>query len=138
MNVSFPYTVEIDEDGYFLVQFVDIEEAFTQGENMEEAAFNASEVLSAMLESRLEKHQEIPEPSQCPNNGFLTTPNTKIQAALLLRKARGNRSLTELANALNITWYAAERLEDPNHYPSMKQLDRAAKALGKKLVLSLE
>ena len=33
---------------------------------------------------------------------------------------------------------AAQRLEDPHHWPSLKQLDRAAKVLGKRLVLSLE
>jgi antitoxin HicB len=138
MNVSFPYTVEVDEDGYFFVQFVDIEEAFTQGENLEEAAFNASEVLSAMLESRLEMNQDVPDPSICPSNGFMATPSIKIQSALLLRKARGNRSLTELANAMNTTWTAVEQLENPRHSSSLNQLDKAARALGKKLILSFE
>lgn len=138
MKSEYPYTVEKDEDGFLFVQFIDLEEVFTQGETLEEARYNASEVLSAMLAYRLEKHQEIPEPSECPSNGFLATPEPKVQAALLLRKARGNKSLTELANAMNITWAAVEKLENPHHCPSLKQLDKAAKALGKKLVLSLE
>jgi antitoxin HicB len=138
MKSEYPYTVEKDEDGFLFVQFTDLEEAFTQGETLEEAAFNASEVLSAILAYRLEDNQEIPEPSECPINGFMATPNPKVQAALLLRRARGSRSLTELANAMNTTWVAVEKLEDPHHFSSLNQLDKAARALGKKLVLSLE
>jgi len=138
MNFSFPYSVEMDADGYYFVQFIDIEEAFTQGSNLDEAAFNASEVLSAMLESRLEKQQAIPEPSPCPEGGFMAIPNSKIQAALLVRKARGSKALGELASAMNTTWSAVEKLENPRNSPSLSQLDKAAKALGKKLVLSLE
>jgi antitoxin HicB len=78
MNVGFPYTVEAEENGVLFVQFIDIEEAFTQGDNLEEAAFNAAEVLSAMLESRLEMNQTIPEPSICPDGGFLAYPEPKI------------------------------------------------------------
>ena len=56
----------------------------------------------------------------------------------LLRQARGNRSLADLARALNTRWPQVKRLEDPQHWPSLKTLDRAASVLGKRLVLSLE
>lgn len=117
MKTEYPYTVEQDEDGFFFVQFVDLEEAFTQGETLEDAMSNAAEVLSAMLAYRLEDNQVIPEPSECPSNGLMTTPKLEIQAALLLRKAKG---------------------KNPHHCPSLKQLDKVAKTLGKRLVLSLE
>lgn len=61
-----------------------------------------------------------------------------MQSALLLRLARGNRPLSDLARALETSWASAQRLEDPHHWPSLKQLDRAARVLGKRLVLSLE
>jgi len=138
MRTEYPYTVEKDQDGWFFVQFIDLEDAYTQGESLEEAAFNASEVLSGMLAYRLEKNQEIPSPSSCPENGYLTSPSPEVQAALLLRKARGDKSLSELANAMKTSWPAAQRLEDPRHWPSLKQLDKAARALGKRLILSLE
>ena len=53
-------------------------------------------------------------------------------------RARGNKTLTELANAMDTTWIVAQRLENPKHWASLKQLDKAAKALGKRLILSLE
>ena len=46
--------------------------------------------------------------------------------------------LLGLARALETSWPAAKRLEDPTQWPSLKTLDRAAAALGKRLVLSLE
>ena len=114
MKTEYPYTAELDEDGFLFVQFIDLEDTFTQGETLEEAAYNASEVLSLMLAYRMEKNQDIPEPSTCPTNGYLASPNSRVQAALLLRKARGKKSLTELANAMNATWTITQRLEDPN------------------------
>ena len=68
------------------------------------------------------------------SNGTLDS----IEAAMLVRSARGDRSLSELARALNTSWPAAQRLEDPGHWPSLKTLDRAASALGKRLVLRFE
>jgi antitoxin HicB len=138
MKTIYPYTIEKDEEGIYFVQFIDIEEAFTQGETLEEAIYNADEVLSAMLAYRMDKNQEIPEPSKCSKGAHIGTPNPEVQAALLLRKARGSKPLSELANAMKTSWPAAQRLEDPHHWPNLKQLDKAARALGKKLVLSLE
>jgi antitoxin HicB len=138
LKVTYPYTIEKDKEGFFFVQFIDLEEAFTQGETIEEAVYNADEVLSAMLAYRMDKNQDIPEPSACPENGHMGTPNPEVQAALLLRKARGSKPLSELATAMRTSRPAAQRLEDPHHWPNLKQLDKAARALGKKLVLSLE
>jgi antitoxin HicB len=138
MIIAYPYLAEQEEDGRFFVHFIDIEEAITQADSIEEAAFNATEVLSGILACRLDDDEEIPEPSDCPKNGYLASPSPKVQAVLLLRKARGNKSLTELANAMDTTWTAAQRLENPKHWVSLKQLDKAAKVLGKRLILSLE
>jgi antitoxin HicB len=136
MKLVYPYIVQA-QDGGFFIQFVDLEEAFTEGETLEEAAFNAAEVLTGLLAYRLEKGESLPEPS--PADGRpVASPNAAVQSALLLREARGDRPLSDLARALETSWAAAQRLEDPKHWPSLKQLDRAARVLGKRLVLSLE
>ena len=59
MNTAYPYRLEQQEGGY-VVQFVDFEEAFTEGATDEEAAFNAAEVLSLVIEQRLADGQSIP------------------------------------------------------------------------------
>ena len=138
MEIRYPATIEQQPDGAWLVRFVDLPDTFTEGRSREEALFNAAEVLSAMLAWRLDEAKDVPAPSQRVEDADYIAPDAKTQAAMLLRLARGERSLSELARALETSWPAAKRLEDPTHWPSLKTLDRAAAALGKRLVLSLE
>ena len=138
MDIRYPATVEAQKDGAFLVQFIDLPETFTEGRTKEEALFNAVEALSAMLAWRLDESKDVPAPSQKVRGAHYVAPDAKTQAAMLLRLARGERTLSELARALETSWPAAKRLEDPTHWPSLKTLDRAAAALGKRLVLTLE
>ena len=63
---KYPYTVEEQEDGKFLVQFVDFPEGFTEGDTEEEAEANASEVLSLLLETYSANGEILPEPSEVP------------------------------------------------------------------------
>ena len=44
----------------------------------------------------------------------------------------------ELARSLETSWPSAQRLENPRHSPTLRQLEKAAAALGKRLVLALE
>lgn len=138
MMTSYPYRIEQDADGFFIVQFLDLEEAFTQGETLEEAHFNAEEVLNGILKCRLADNDVIPSPSQGNADDFLATPSPEVQAAILIRQARGERSLADVAKALNTSWPSALHLEDAKHWPNLRLLHKAAKVLGKKLVLSLE
>jgi antitoxin HicB len=138
MDIRYPATFEKDPDGGFFVQFVDVPDTFTQGETMEEALFNAADVLTLMLDVKLDNDFEIAEPTPGLPDIHYISPDAKTQAALLIRKAHGKRSLADLARSLDTSWPAAQRLENPNYWPSLKALDRAAAALGKRLVLSLE
>ena len=138
MDIRYPAMIEKQPDGNFLVTFVDLPDTFTEGETKEEALFNAVEVLSGMLAWRLEEAKAVPAPSKKVKGAVYIAPDAKTQSAMLLRMARGERSLSELARALETSWPSAQRLESPLHWPSLKTLDRAAAALGKRLVLTLE
>lgn len=138
MDIRYPARIEHQDDGSYLVTFVDLPDTFTEGDTKEEALFNAAEVLSAMLAWRLDEAKDVPAPSQKVKGAAYVAPDAKTQAAMLLRLARGERTLSDLARALETSWPAAKRLEDPTHWPSLKTLDRAAAALGKRLVLTLE
>lgn len=139
MKLEFPYTLEPQETGGFVVQFVDIEEAFTEGSTPEECAFNAAEVLTGILEQRLEDGAEIPIPSKRGRRAVVS-PSAAVQTAILLRLTRQaeGKTLAELARALGTSWPAVQRLEKPNANPTLRQLERVAHALGKRLVLELE
>ena len=137
MEIRYPAVLEPQEPEGFLVRFIDLEDTFTEGLTREEALFNAAEVLSAMLEWHIDNGHAIPAPSVREGADYIA-PNAKTQSALLVRRARADRSLADLARALDTSWPAAERLEDPHHSPTLKQLERAAAALGKRLVLVFE
>jgi antitoxin HicB len=138
MEILYPAKIEQQDDDNFFVQFVDLPDTFTEGGTLEEALFNAAEVLSAMLAWRLDNDREIERPSFRVKGAHYIAPDAKTQAALLLRHARGDRTYADLARALETSWDVARRLEDPRHWPTLRALDRAAAALGKRLVLSLE
>lgn len=136
MKIAYQAIFEEDQDGIF-VRFPDLQEAFTEGKTMEEALFNAEEVLNLTLEGRMDEGMEIPDPKEY-EGGVWIYPSAQVQSALLMRTARKGRSLAELARALGTSWPSAQRLENPKHSPTLKQLERAAAALGGKLVLSFE
>lgn len=138
MDIRYPAIVESQKDGTYRVRFLDLPDAFTEGQTLEAALLNAAGVLSAMLAWRLNEAKDVPAPTQKFKGAQYIAPDAKTQAAMLLRLARGERTLSDLARALETSWPAAKRLEDPTHWPSLKTLDRAAAALGKRLVLTLE
>ncbi|MFZ2959506.1 MAG: type II toxin-antitoxin system HicB family antitoxin [Candidatus Ozemobacteraceae bacterium] len=114
MNLSYPFVLEAQKNGGFVVQFVDLEEAFTEGDTVEECIFNAQEVLTGILEQRLADGDELPIPS-LGKYKFRVFPSASVQAALLVRLARQGRSLADLARSLNTSWPVAQRLENPKH-----------------------
>jgi len=136
VKIAYQAVIEEDEHGFF-VQFPDLAEAHTDGQTMVEALFNAEEVLNLTLEGRMER--EWRSRRRRSTRGVWIYPTAQIQAALLIRRARaGRKTLAELARALETSWPSAQQLENPKHSPSLKRLDRAAAALGKRLVLSIE
>lgn len=138
MEIRYPAVLEPEESGGFFVRFIDVEGAMTDGETLDEALFNASEALSGILGWMLDDNRPIPEPSPAGEGMYLIAPDARTQAAMLIRRARGERSLAELARSLETSWPSAQRLENPRHSPTLRQLEKAAAALGKRLVLVLE
>jgi antitoxin HicB len=79
----YPAIFTPEETGGFSVQFVDMEEAFTEGETMEEAMFYAADVLTLTLGGRMEEGMPIPPPSQNVEGAVYIAPDAKTQAVLL-------------------------------------------------------
>lgn len=138
MDARYPAVLETRENGPPLVRFVDLEDTFTEGATPDEALFNATEVLSALLGCRLDHDLPVPDPSPAGDRMVLVAPDARTPAARLIRRARGDRSLAELARSLETSWPSAQRLENPRHSPTLRPLEKAAAALGKRLVLALE
>jgi antitoxin HicB len=138
MDARYPAALETRENGALRARSVDLADTFTEGSTPDEAPFDGAEVLSALLGWMLDENKPIPDPSPAGDGMYLVAPDARTQAALLIRRARGERSLAELARSLQTSWPSAQRLENPRHSPTLRQLERAAAALGKRLVLALE
>jgi antitoxin HicB len=138
MNILYPAIFKYNKlDQRYTVHFPDLPEAMTEGETLEEALFNAHEVLTLTLEGRIDEDMDIPKPSHL-KDAKMIAPSARTQAALLMRFAKGEHTTAEIARALNTSWPAVARLEDPHHWPNLRQLERAAAAIGQRLVISLE
>lgn len=138
-TIHYAVKLTMQAEGGFTVSFPDIPEAITEGDTMEEARFNAAEALSLALSVRVELGDVIPTPTP-PAGADMEwiEPDAAVQAAMLVRTTRGLRPLADLARALGTSWPAAQRLENPRHSPTLKQLERAAAALGKRLIIAFE
>jgi antitoxin HicB len=137
MKIAYQAIFESAEEGGFCVCFPDLPDAITEGDSWEEALFNAEEVLNLTLQGRMEEEMETPEPKE-HEGGVWIYPSPQVQAALLVRFARRGKSLADLARALGTSWPSAQRLENPKASPNLRQLQKAATALGQRLVLVFE
>lgn len=126
-------------EGGFTVTFPDIPEAITEGDDREAALFNAAEVLTLALEQRIADNEPLPVATNKHKNGVWVEPAAPVQAAALVRHAREDqgKTLADLARALDTSWPSAQRLENPSANPTLRQLERAAAALGKRLLVEL-
>ncbi len=116
------------EDNVFYVQFLDIKNAFTYGDTLEEAKEMAADILTTLFSHHIENN--IPIPSHSRKSGkdiYLIAPDAKIQAAILLQMASYSKSRKIIHSKIKFT--------RPNI--TLNQLQKAAKALGRNLVLEL-
>lgn len=139
MKIEYPALFDPADEGGYTITFPDFPEAISEGDNLEEANYNATEVLDLTLTSRMEDNEIVPLPhTESGGNVYMISPDVNVQAALLVKLNRGDKKFSDLARTLGTSWPAVSRLEDPKHWPSLRQLDKIAAALGKRLVLSLE
>jgi antitoxin HicB len=139
MKIEYPAIFDPADEGGYTITFPDFPEAISEGDTLEEANYNAIEVLDLTLKSRMDDNENIPLPhSESGADVHMIAPDVNIQSALLVKLNRGDKKFSDLARTLGTSWPAVSRLEDPSHWPSLRQLDKMAAALGKRLVLSLE
>ena len=124
-----------EEDGLYGVEFPDLPNVITVGSTREEALAMASEALNAALESDVSRGMSLPEPLAGPGKEMSPVEvSAHIVVANEIRKLRGDRSQSEIAARLGLSYQAYQRLENPaKGNPTVKTLQRVARALGKRL-----
>jgi antitoxin HicB len=139
-DFAYPAKIVKRRTGHYEVQFIDLDDAFTYGDTLEEALDYASEVLSGIILTCLDLGQDVPKPSKSAKgkNIYYVLPDGKTQSALLIREAFAGRSVAQIARSMDTSWPAVNRLKNPSHWPTLKQLERALRAAGKQLVIGMK
>ena len=79
MGLKYPFTLDQDEDGSYLIQFPDLPGCMTCGDNIEQAIEMGDDAKKCWIESALKDGDFIPEPKAVvdyPDNFKLRLPKT--------------------------------------------------------------
>ena len=90
------------EDNVYYVAFPDLPEVFTFGNTEKEALEMAAEALNGVLESETARGISIPLPGF--QLEYAVEAELHIEFALMLPKKRGEKTQSEIADKLNISY----------------------------------
>jgi antitoxin HicB len=134
--LAYPVTLTLDKKaGGYIVTFVDIPEAITQGDTLEEALEMARDGLETALEFYFEENRPVPMPSAPKRRQHVVELPLSLAAKVLLLNEMIHQSVrpAELARRLNTTPQAVNRLVNLRHTSKIDGISGALKALGKTL-----
>ena len=132
----YPVTLTPDEaDGGFVVTFVDIPEAITQGDTEAEALTAAKEALESALDFYFEDKRAVPMPSKAKRGQNVIELPASLSAKVLLLNEMVTQDVrpAELARRLNTTPQEVTRLTNVRHTTRIDGIAAALQALGKHL-----
>jgi antitoxin HicB len=133
--LQFPVTLKRDTNGTMRVEFPDVPEANTFGEDAKEALVQAVDALESALSMYVEDRRDIPKPSPVKARGKAVILPASTEAKLALYSTmRANRvGKAELARRLNCHLPQVDRLLNLLHASRLDQLEAAFRVLGKRL-----
>lgn len=134
----YPVTLKPDpDDGGFVVTFVDIPEAITQGDTIPEALAAAREALESALDFYFEDKRAVPLPSKAKRSQHVVELPASLSAKVLLLNEMVTQNVrpAELARRLNTTPQEVNRLTNLRHTSRIDGIAAALQAMGKHLDL---
>jgi len=132
----YPVTLTHDEAaGGFVVTFVDIPEAITQGDTEAEALAAAKDALKSALDFYFEDKRAVPVPSKAKRGQNVIELPASLSAKVLLLNEMVTQHVrpAELARRLNTTPQEVNRLTNVRHTTRIDGIAAALQALGKHL-----
>jgi antitoxin HicB len=138
--MAYPVKLIRDSNDTILVDFPDVPDAHTFGDDEDEALLRASDALETALAGYIAMRRDIPPPSR-PKRGqhSVALPllsEAKISLYTAMRQA--NVGKAELARRLNCHMPQVDRLLDLMHASRMDQIEAALRVLGKRISISIE
>jgi antitoxin HicB len=138
--IAYAAKFEPDPEGGFVVTFPDFGWGVTEGDSMEEARGMALDCLRSMLQHLMRENEPIPAAHCRPGQRreLIRLPaleSAKVELYEALRASGVSRA--ELARRMGISKGNVERLFNLAHASRMDQMEAAARALDKRVSLSL-
>jgi antitoxin HicB len=140
-QLVYPLTLTPDErDGGFVVTFVDLPEAITQGDTREDCLREGADALAEAIAARMWANETIPLPSQSKRgqSAVAVPAHIATKAALYMALRETNISNSMLARRLGCDEKEIRRMLDPRHATRLARLEAALAALGKRLVVGVQ
>ena len=124
----------------YTVTFPDFPDAITQGEDRADAMEMAADCLAETIGARIVERADIPAPSPLKRGQVrVAVPvYVAVKAALYVAMKQEGVSMNKLARKLEGQHVQVRRLLDPGRASSMKRIDQALSAIGRKVCVSLE
>jgi antitoxin HicB len=137
MDFVFPARLKAT-GGTVVVSFRDLSEAITEGRDRNDALAEAIDCLDTALLFRLKEDAPIPEPSRPVRGEILVPASPGVAAKIAFARAFAQSGLTRvaLAKKLGVRETEIRRMLDPDHGTKLDRLDRAMRALGRRLVVT--
>jgi antitoxin HicB len=133
---NYPVTLTHDEaDGGFVVTFVDIPEAISQGETVAEAMEAARAALETALDFYFDDKRAVPAPSKAAAGQAVIGLNASLSAKVLLLNEMIYQNIrpAELARRLGTRPQDVNRLTNLRHTTRIDSIAAALEAMGKHL-----
>jgi antitoxin HicB len=138
MAFGYSYTLEREENGWWLVRFLAIPEALTEGETQTEAKDSAGDCVLAALEGYIRAGRPLPRETgkRGPHRVVLPSLVTAKLAVYETMRALG-WSKARLAKELEVPENSVRRLLDLRHSSHMWAIDEALAKMKAELPIDL-
>lgn len=136
---KYPVKLTDNRQGGFMLEFRDLPEVNTEIWDVSELQSVGTDALVTALDICFELNRRFPEPSE-PREGELTVDlpfSVAVKMLLLNTMVAGSIRPCDLARRMKVTPQEVNRIVNLRHTTKIDTLEKAFKALGKELKLSL-
>ncbi len=130
LSLCYPAKITQDEQGYY-VEFIDFD-AFSEGDTLEEAIFNAQEALDVTLLGLVDTNQPVPKPSQRHAKniyGIAASPEIAVPVMLYQSRKESHKTISDIAKIMDVSFQRYHDIEKGRNI-TLKTLKKAAAAMG--------
>jgi len=138
MAVGYSYSLEREENGWWLIRFPAVPEALTEGETEAEARANAPGCVLAALEGYIQSGRPLPREAEVHGADRVVLPSLVTAKLAVYETMRSHGwSKARLARELDVPENTVRRLLDLRHNSHMKAIDDAMATMETELPIDL-